>query len=187
MSGLADTGARLNLVNLEYHQSVAERHPNLVLKFAYLKDLEDVNPFNISGVDGGKESEQGKGVVDVTALITYKTTFVVKRKPMTVSFALGEGVARNTIFPWPLQQTIKASIMNYNNDLVSGLLVENFRLDMMVPQRAKESPKISEGLPFLLPVSIQEKQDNTEDRGIRSIRVELNKTEIHQRQILGQH
>ena len=58
MYGLANKGAGLNLVNLEYQQSVAERHPNLVLKFSYLKDLEDVDPFNISGLDGGKESEQ---------------------------------------------------------------------------------------------------------------------------------
>ena len=54
MSGLADTGAGLNLVNIEYYQSVAERHPNLVFKFSYLKDMEDVDPFSISGVDGGK-------------------------------------------------------------------------------------------------------------------------------------
>ena len=54
MSVLADTGDGLNLVNLEYYQSVAERHPNLMLKFAYLKGLDDVDPFNISGVDSGK-------------------------------------------------------------------------------------------------------------------------------------
>ena len=54
MSGLANIGAGLNLGNLEYHQSVVERHSNLVLKFVYLRDLEDVDPFNISGVDGGK-------------------------------------------------------------------------------------------------------------------------------------
>ena len=68
MYGLANTGAGLNLVNLEYHQSVSERHSNLVLKFAYLKDLD--GSFNISGVDIGKESEQGKGEVSVTAVIT---------------------------------------------------------------------------------------------------------------------
>ena len=54
MSGLANTGASLNLINLEYHQSLAESHPNLILKFVYLKDLYDVDPFNISGVDGRK-------------------------------------------------------------------------------------------------------------------------------------
>ena len=54
MSGLYDTGAGLNYGNIDYHHSVAERYPNLVLKFAYLKDLEDVYPFNISGVYRGK-------------------------------------------------------------------------------------------------------------------------------------
>ena len=39
MSGLEVTGDRSNLVNLEYSQSIAERHTNLVLKFAHLKDL----------------------------------------------------------------------------------------------------------------------------------------------------
>ena len=77
MYGLDDTGTGLNLVNLDYHQSVAERHPNLVLKFAYLKDMYDLDPFSISGVDRGTESEQGKVGVYVTAVITYKTSFVV--------------------------------------------------------------------------------------------------------------
>ena len=54
ISRLSDTGARLNLGNLEYNQSVVECQPNLVSKHLYLKDLEDVDPFNISGVDGGK-------------------------------------------------------------------------------------------------------------------------------------
>ena len=68
-----------------------------MLKFEYLKGLEDVDPFNISGVDGGKGSEQGKGRVDDTAVITYKTPFLVNGKPVTVSLALGKGVACNTI------------------------------------------------------------------------------------------
>ena len=51
MSGLTDTGEGLNWRNLEYHQSVAYLHPNLLLNFAYLKDLDDVDPFNISRVE----------------------------------------------------------------------------------------------------------------------------------------
>ena len=78
----------MNLGNIEYHQSVAGHHPNLVLKFVYLKDLEDVDPFNISGVDGVKEGEQGKGGVDVIAVITYKTPFVVNGKRVIVSLVL---------------------------------------------------------------------------------------------------
>ena len=63
MSGLDDIGSGLKLVNIEYHQSVAERHPHLVLTFVYLKGLDDVDSFNISGVDRGKETEQVKGGV----------------------------------------------------------------------------------------------------------------------------
>ena len=65
---------------MDYHQSVAERHPNLVLQFSYLKNLGDVDPLNIGGVDRGKYSEQVKAGVYVTVAINYKTTFVVNGK-----------------------------------------------------------------------------------------------------------
>ena len=106
MYGLADTGSGFNLGYIYYQQSVAERHPNLVLKFAHLKDMEEMYPFNIIGVEGGKESEQGKGGVDVTAVITYKNTFVVNRKMVTVSLARGEGVVCNIIFSLPLPRQL---------------------------------------------------------------------------------
>ena len=96
-------------------------------------------------------------------------------------------MACNTIFVWPLLQTIKATIMTNNNALVSGILGKQFSLDMMVPQRAKEATKISEGLPVSLPVPIQVKQENTKDRGSRNSRVDLKNTVIHQNQIPGQN
>ena len=158
MSGLADTGSGLNLGNLEYHQSVAERHPNLVLKFDYLKDMEDTDTFNISGLYGGKENEQVNGWVDVNAVITYKTPFLVNVKPVTSSLAPGEGVACSTIFSWPLLQTIKASIMTENNALVSGLLVKKFRMEIFFPKRSKEASKTSEGIPVSFQFAIQGKK-----------------------------
>ena len=63
MFGLDDTGAGFNFGNMDDHQSVAENHTKLVPKFACLKDLDVVDTSNISGVDGVKESEQGKGGV----------------------------------------------------------------------------------------------------------------------------
>ena len=72
---------------------------------------------------------------------------MVNEKLATAPLALGEWVACNTIFLWPFLQKIKASIMTENNALVSGLLGEQFRLEMMVPQISKKSPRISEGLP----------------------------------------
>ena len=114
-----------------------------------------MDPFDISGVDVGKKIEQVKLGVYVTAVITYKTTLVVNGKPMTVSLALGEVVGCNTIFVWPSLQTENYLIMTENNTLVSGILGEQFGLEMMVPKISKEAPKTSEVLPVLLPVSIQ--------------------------------
>ena len=79
----------MNLGNIEYQQSVAERHHNLVLKCAYLKDLDDVDSFTVSGADGGKENEQGKVGIYVIAVINYKNTFMVNIKPVTVCLNLG--------------------------------------------------------------------------------------------------
>ena len=47
------------------------------MKFLYFKDLDGVNTLNIIGVDGGKESEVGKGGVDLTEVITYKNLLMV--------------------------------------------------------------------------------------------------------------
>ena len=77
-------------------------------------------------------------------------------------------MAYNTIFSWALLQTIKASIVSKNNDLVSGILGEQFRMKMMVSQRSKGAPTISEGIPVSFTVAIQETQDNTKDRGNRN-------------------
>ena len=88
-------------------------------------------------------------------------------------------MACNTIFSWALLKKIKYSNMTENNALVSGLLGEQFRLEMVVPQSSREAPKISEGLPVSFPISIQGKQDNTKYRSSRNNRVELKKTVIH--------
>ena len=74
-----------------------------------------------------------------------------------------------------------------NNALVSGLLGEQFRLEVMVPQIAKEEPKTSEGLTVSLSVPIQGKRDNRKDRYSRNSTVEMNKMVIRQRQIPGQN
>ena len=82
-----------------------------MLKLVYLKDLGDVDPSNISVVGGGKEIKQGKLGVEVTAVITYKTSSMVSFHCTKSSLALVEGVACNTIFSWPFLHTNKSSIM----------------------------------------------------------------------------
>ena len=57
-----------------------------------------MDPLNISGLDGGKESEQVKGRLDVTVVTTYKTPFLVNGKHVEVYLDLGEVVVCITIF-----------------------------------------------------------------------------------------
>ena len=54
MSVVANKGARFNYATIENYQSVAEIQHNLMSKYVHLKDLYDVDPFNIIRVDGGK-------------------------------------------------------------------------------------------------------------------------------------
>ena len=77
--------------------------------------------------------------------------------------------------------------MTNNNSLVIGLLGEQFNLEIMVPQRFKEPPKTPKGLLVLLPVSILETKNNTEDRGSMDSTVGLKKTVIQKYQIPYQH
>ena len=58
MFELADPGSRSNLINMDYHQSVSERHTNLVFKFEHFKDLNNMDPFNIIGVDEGEKNRE---------------------------------------------------------------------------------------------------------------------------------
>ena len=84
-----------------------------------------------------------------------KNVFVVNGQPVTVSFDLGKVVACNTLFVWSLTKKIKAYIKTKNNALISGLLGEQFKLEMMVLQRYQEAPKTPEGIPVSFPSAIQ--------------------------------
>ena len=92
---------------MDYHQSVSECHPNLVINFSCLKNIDNVDSFNISGINGGGEvnREERRGR---RHCINYLKKIVVNGQPVTVSLALGEGVACNNIFSWPFLQTIKS-------------------------------------------------------------------------------
>ena len=48
------------MVKIEKQKEVVYHHPNLVGEFSYLMDPDDMDQFNISGVDGGKKGKQGK-------------------------------------------------------------------------------------------------------------------------------
>ena len=73
--------------------------------------------------------------------------------------------------------------MTNNKSLFRGILVEQFKLEIMATQRDKELPKTSDVLLFSLKVVIPETKNNTQDRGGMDSTVELKETVIHQLQI----
>ena len=122
-----------------------------------------MDPFNISGLDGGKEIEQVKVRIDVTTVITHKATFCGKH---IIGDSLPRSRRRGSI------KHHRASIMTKKNALVIVLSGNQFRLEMMVPKRSKELSKTSEGIIVTLLVSIQGKQENTKNRGSRNSTME---------------
>ena len=88
-------------------------------------------------------------------------------------------------------KSIKASILNDNNSLVIVLLVEQFKLDMMVTRRSREATESSEGMAFSSKFSTIEGRSEIINRNCYGIImdsiVELKEMVIHQLHITFQN
>ena len=81
--------------------------------------------------------------VDVTSVTTYINPFVENIQPVTVSLTLLEGVVCTTLFSWVFLKKIKASMITENNYLLSVLLGYHYKLEIIITQMSKKSPRIS--------------------------------------------
>ena len=142
--GLVDTGVELNIGRLSYHQSIAEHHPELVVQFAFLKDVPGLDPLQISGIGINKKDST---VLECTAIITYKMPYMHAGCPIVVLLGLGEAVSCNTVFSYPFLSVIKAGILFKSMMMTSGRLREVFPLEAMVPLRAQQAPSVPTGAP----------------------------------------
>jgi hypothetical protein len=138
LSVMMDSCAGLNLGKLSYHKSIYDARPDLVHQFAFIKDLNNVSEFDISGVD-----HHGPGL-KVTALITYKTPFRLKGVPVFVSFALTEGAAANSIIGLPfLRATRTAMFMEEDGQdtIVVQKLSTTFKVSYHPPLIGEQAPQ----------------------------------------------
>ena len=55
MCGIADTGARLNIGDLDYHHLVSNMNTHIVVHMKMISDIPKMNPLNISGVADNEE------------------------------------------------------------------------------------------------------------------------------------
>ena len=140
---MVDIGAGLNCGRLQYHQDIAQKYPDLVVQFAALADLADApHPFNVGGIG----QEAGAVISHVT---TYKTPYSLNGKKATVTFALGERVAANSILSYPFFKTIKASILLEAKSVVSGLLGDTYQIEDMVPLCTDAFPAVPDTIPTM--------------------------------------
>ena len=102
LSGLFDTCGSLNTGYLPFHAWIASQHPHIVDDFCYSDGTAPFDPVKLEGAvsahDSGVKSTHGL----LTALVRYKTPYVDDTgSPISLSFALGNDVATNTIFGLP--------------------------------------------------------------------------------------
>lgn len=138
--------ASLNILNLgkrSYHENIYKKYPKLVLQYAALADLQGSSSFGIGGFGGSTAAS-------ITHIITYCTPWTVKGKPFTITFALGDSIACNTILSYPLFKALNMTLMFENNTIVSSRLGETFPIDLVVPHIDNQAPIILEHLPLKL-------------------------------------
>ena len=142
--GLLDTGAGLNIGRLSYHQSITECHPELVVQFAFLKDVPGLDPLQISGIG---INEKDSTALECMAMITYKMPYMHAGCPIVVSLGLGDTISCNTVFLYPFLSAIKAGILFKSMTMMSSRLGEVFPLEAMVPLRAQQAPSVLTRVP----------------------------------------
>lgn len=137
LSAMVDTCAGLNLGRLSYYQHIAEKQPHLVQSLVFLKDVDNMEEFDLGGVD-----EKGNSA-RVTAVVTYFTPFRVQGQPVCISFGLAETASTNTIHGLPFLRATHSAIFldgDAEESLVCQRLGTTFPLTYMVPLRADRAP-----------------------------------------------
>ena len=138
---MCDTGAGLNIGNLQYHESCYKAAPSLVESYFTFTD-EGFEPITIGGVDG-----KSQGGLNLTAIITYYLPFEVNGRPCTLSIGLAEGTATNTILSHPFLRSMEAHIDYEHNTLVLNKVGESLAMFDHIPMQSKAAPSSGNGNP----------------------------------------
>ena len=131
---MVDSGAGLSLGRLQYHRSIFEKCPELVAQFVYLKDADNMNEFGLGQIGEGDGPK-------VTAVIAYKTPFMINAQPVTVSIGLSDSVTANTIIGLPFLKAADAVAMFGSNALLLQRVGVTLNIEYQVPLRADQAPQ----------------------------------------------
>jgi len=139
VNAMCDTCAGVSMGRLQYHKSVYEHHPNIVYRFNYMKDIVNLEDFNIGGV-------AVDSFTSVVAVIIYKTPFVINGRPMNLIMGLSEDCAANTILGLTFLRSIKATMcLDGEGSVISALFGKTFPIDYHIPFRGGTAPSCGDG------------------------------------------
>ena len=101
LHNLFDTGAALNTGLLSYHQSLKKIRPELIDSYEEFNGTNPFDPIKLCGAlkDTSEYSTATHGIL--SAVIRYKTPFVVNGRAITIAYALGKDVSVNSILGIP--------------------------------------------------------------------------------------
>jgi hypothetical protein len=143
LMAMCDTGAGLNLGNLQYHVSCYKIAPSLVESY-FTFDEEGFDPITIGGVDG-----QSQGGLSLPAIITYYhlLPYEVNGRPATISIGLAEGTATNTILSHPFLRTKQAHIDYKHNAIRLNKIGARLTMFDHIPMKSEAAPSSGGGNP----------------------------------------
>jgi hypothetical protein len=104
---MVDSGLGCSIGRLSYHKSIADNVPELVAKFEWIPEN---NQIGIGGIDVQRSP------IKITAIVVYHTPHWCDGQPVPLTFGLSSHVSTNTILGIPfLRQAHAATMMNTNN------------------------------------------------------------------------
>ena len=126
-----DTCAAMNTGNLKMHQYIMTEHPELVIDYSRYDDRNPFVPIELQCA----LSEEGAPTTVVNeankliAVVTYRTPYVDQaKKPITLSFGLGENVSVRTIIGLPTLKAWQGVVDFVSNKFVAHTLGKRFDL-----------------------------------------------------------
>ena len=131
---MVDSGAGLNLGRLQCHKSIYKQHSDLVEQFTYLNEASNMQEFGLGHVGEGEGPK-------VSAVIAYRTPYVVAGRPVNVWFGLSDTVTTNTILGLPFLLAADAVSMYKSRALILQKLGVTIPLSLQVPVRSDQAPQ----------------------------------------------
>ena len=133
-----DSGAGLNVGRKGYHENIRHMYPELVAHYIDLQK-ENYDTPGIGGVDGNAYGSA------VTALVTYRTPFMVSGQPVELTFGLVEGLCARSIIGITTMQKAKMNYLVHTQVVTSESFNHTFKVTMEKPSNDDTPPTPIQG------------------------------------------